>query len=67
MTEYIEDTICKQEKIAISVMLNTVKIEFTCSDAYEAQVLFDDMVERFRRGETISIEPCGPHEQGAPK
>lgn len=55
--EETEETICKQDNIAITVLWDTVKIEITCSSDYEAQVLFDDLVERFETGQTISIEP----------
>ena len=43
--------------LALTVLFDTVKIEITCSSAYESQVLFDDLSERFLAGESITIEP----------
>ena len=54
-----EEALCHQEKIAVTKKLCTVAIEITCRDEYEAGVLFDDIVERFNAGQTLSIEP-GP-------
>jgi hypothetical protein len=53
------ETICKQDKIAVTVLFNTVKIEISCASNYEARVLFDDLVARFEAGEEVSIVPIG--------
>jgi hypothetical protein len=49
------------KKLALSVLFDTVAIEIICGDDYEAQVLYDDLVERMQKGEgiTVSVEqPC---------
>jgi hypothetical protein len=45
-------------KLALSVLFDTVTIEVICGDDYEAQVLYDDLVERMQAGEgiTLSVE-----------
>jgi len=45
----------KDKKIAISVMFDIVKIEIAVGDDYEAQVLYDDLIERMQSGEGISL------------
>jgi len=42
-------------KIVIGVLFDTVTIEVICGDEYEAQVLYDDLVERMKSGEGISL------------
>ena len=56
-TEYDETDIMRSDKIALSVFVDTVKIEITCKSEYEAQVLFDDLVDRMKSGQSITIEP----------
>lgn len=43
------------KKLAISVLFNTVSVEIICADGYEAQVLYDDLVERMQSGEGICL------------
>jgi hypothetical protein len=43
------------KKVAVSVRFDTVTLEVICGDEYEAQVLYDDLVERLRSGEGISL------------
>lgn len=49
-------------QIAISVLMDVVTIEVICGDNYEAQVLYDDLVDRLRSGEgmTLSARPVAP-------
>jgi hypothetical protein len=48
-----------QKQMAVSVIFDVVKIEVHCKDNYEAQVLYDDVVERMQAGEgiTLSVMP----------
>jgi hypothetical protein len=48
------------KKIAVSVIFDTVKLEIICGDDYEAQVLYDDLIERLRSGEGISLSVLSP-------
>ena len=43
------------KKLAVSVLFVVVKIEVICGDDYEAQVLYDDLIERLQAGEGISL------------
>ena len=43
------------KKLAVSVLFDVVKIEVICGDDYEAQVLYDDLIERLQAGEGISL------------
>jgi hypothetical protein len=44
------------KKTAISVMFDVVTIEIHCGgDEYLARVLYDDLIERMRSGEGISL------------
>jgi hypothetical protein len=54
-----DELITTVKKTCVSVLLDTVNIEIVCGDGYEAQVLFEDLVERLQRGKTISIT-CPP-------
>lgn len=40
----------------VSVRRETVRVELNCGDAYAARVLFDDLVDRIRRGRRVSIQ-----------
>jgi hypothetical protein len=40
----------------VSVRRETVRLEMNCGDAYAARVLFDDLVDRIRRGRRVSIQ-----------
>ena len=42
-------------QLAVSITFNVVSVEIICSDAYEAEVLFDDLTERARSGEGFSL------------
>jgi hypothetical protein len=42
-------------KVAVSVRFDTVMLEVICGDEYEAQVLYDDLVDRLKSGEGISL------------
>ena len=42
-------------KVTLSVLLDIVRIEIRCSDNYEAQVLYDDLMERMKSGEEFAI------------
>jgi hypothetical protein len=41
--------------MAVSVLFDVVSIEIHCKDDYAAQVLYDDIVERMRSGEGMSL------------
>ena len=43
------------QKIAVSVVFDTVKIEIICGDDYAAQVLYDDLVDRLQNGQGIKL------------
>lgn len=53
MGETMSDTVGR--KVAVSVLFDIVKIEVICGDFYEAQVLYDDLIERLQAGEGISL------------
>lgn len=58
-------------KVAVSVLFDTVKIELICGDAYEAQSLYDEVIERLRAGEGLTLglkqpEPLSPDQQHKP-
>ena len=44
-----------KSKLAVSVVFDTVSIELHCGDAYEAQSLYDEIIERLRRGEGLTL------------
>ena len=43
------------KKTVIGVRFDIVSIEIHCGDEYEAQVLYDDLIERSRSGEGFSL------------
>ena len=43
------------KKVAISIKFDVVSIEIICGDEYFAEVLYDDLIERMRSGEGISL------------
>ena len=47
------------KKLAVSVKFDVVQLEIICGDDYEAQVLFDDLIDRLRDGEGISLNILG--------
>lgn len=50
------EKLLKVDKITISAMFDTIKIELICKDDYEATVLFDDLTQRVSAGETICLD-----------
>ena len=52
------DKICR--KLAVSVRFDVVTVEVICGDLYEAQVLYDDLIERLRSGEGITLSVQQP-------
>jgi hypothetical protein len=48
------------KKIAVSVLFDVVTVEIICGDAYEAQVLFDDLIQRLQSGEGITLSVKQP-------
>ena len=59
MSQKVETLLCAK-KIILGVLFDTVKIELVCHNDYEAQVLYDDLVERLQAGQEISIDPVAP-------
>ena len=47
-------------KVAVSVLFDSVTIELDCGDAYEAQVLYDDLIQRLQSGEGITLSLSQP-------
>lgn len=43
------------QKIGISVLFDVVHVELICGDEYAAQVLYDDMVDRLKAGEGLTL------------
>ena len=48
------------KKVAISILFSTVMIEVMCGDDYEATILFEDLIDRLRRGEGITLSLSQP-------
>jgi hypothetical protein len=42
-------------KLAVSISFDVVRIDVICGDNYEAQVLYDDIIERMKSGEGITL------------
>lgn len=56
MTENLEDRgVNVENNTQVSVLFDTVNIKIVCGDDYEAQVLFDDIVERINSGQGVCI------------
>lgn len=55
------------QKIAVSVQMDTVHIELICGDLYAAQVLYDDLIDRLRAGEGITLSVATKPKTGAPE
>lgn len=49
------ETIGTPNKIALRVQFDTVHVELICGDEYAAQVLYDDMLDRLKAGEGLTI------------
>jgi hypothetical protein len=43
------------KRLAISIQDDVVSIEILCDGDYEAEVLYDDLIERARSGEGFSL------------
>lgn len=54
-------------KLAVSVLFDTVSIEVICGDDYEAQVLYDDLIERLQAGENITLSVTLPPALATPE
>jgi hypothetical protein len=44
-----------RRQMAIEIKDKTVTLSVSCSDAYEARVLHDDLIDRLKAGETIDL------------
>lgn len=49
------ETIATPKKVAVSVFADVVKVEMICGDLYAAQVLYEDLIDRLRSGEGLTI------------
>lgn len=47
-------------KIAISIFIDTIKIELICGDEYAAQVTYEDILDRLQRGEGLALSVKQP-------
>lgn len=45
----------KPYKLAASIMLDTVNIELICGDEYAANVLYEDIIDRLKAGEGLTL------------
>lgn len=52
-------------KTAISIRGDTVMIEIICGDFYEAEVLYDDLIERLGSGQGFNLGVNGVIKQEA--
>ncbi len=43
------------KKVAVSVLFDTVTVAIICGDDYLAQVLYDDLIDRLRSGQGITL------------
>ena len=46
---------CQVEKVWIEQVGGMVIVRLACRDSYEAQVLYEDVVDRLIRGEQVSV------------
>lgn len=51
-----EEIIAKPYKLAVSIVLDTVSIELICGDEYAANVLYDDIIDRLKAGEGLTLK-----------
>jgi hypothetical protein len=51
----MSEKLAVSRKVAVSMMFDTVRIDVVCGDGYEATVLYDDLVDRLKAGEGITI------------
>lgn len=49
------ETLARTRTISVDVLMDTVTLKLHCGDEYEAQVLFDDLVERLQSGQGITL------------
>lgn len=49
------DLLLTKGKLEVDVLFDTVSIKISCGDDYAAQVVFDDIVDRLRRGEGLTL------------
>ena len=57
------EVIARPYKLAVNIMLDTVSIELICGDEYAAEVLYDDIIDRLKAGEGLTLTA----NQGAPQ
>jgi hypothetical protein len=53
--ERMANELLTQGKMAVSVLFDTVTLEINCGDAYEAQSLFDEIIERLKSGQGLTL------------
>lgn len=53
------------KRVVVEVMLDVVRIELHCGDSYAAQILHDDICERMKSGQgvTLSAKPTLPQNE----
>lgn len=58
--------VANPKKVAVSIIINVVRVDFILGDRYAARVMYEDLVERLRAGEAlaISVEPASPKQRG---
>jgi hypothetical protein len=56
-------TLLGGKKMAVSVLFDVVKLEIICGDDYEAQVLFEDLIDRLRDGQDIQLSVANAEEK----
>jgi hypothetical protein len=56
------EVLATPQKLGVSVLFDVVRVEFLCGDSYAAQVLYDDLLDRLRDGEglTLSVQQPAP-------
>lgn len=51
-----QEALVRTQRVRVSVQFDTVSIQFPCKDEYEAQVLYDDIIERIQDGQELTIK-----------
>lgn len=51
----MDEVLIKPTRLEVSVLFDEVTIKIGCGDGYAAQVLYDDIVDRLRRGDIVKI------------
>jgi hypothetical protein len=46
-----------KKPMRLTVAVDTIRLEIVCDGTYEAQVLYDDLLERFQAGFAIALHP----------